>query len=319
MLRGLSLLEKVVAVGVPLGALLIGAAGGVVLVAWVLRAARRLPAPASRNRRVAERVLVTLLAVELLCAGYAWRVEPYWAETTHHRVELDALAPGAKPIRLVHISDTHCDARVRLEEDLPAHIDALRPDAVVFTGDAINSPDGQDNFRTLIRELTRIAPVYAVAGNWDHYLPFSPRELYRGTDARLLEGQALPLECADGRVWLAGAADGDVAGLVSAVADVPDGAAVIALYHRPDELERVCGAADVYLTGHTHGGQLALPLYGPMVTLSRHGRRFARGRHNVGGTALLVSRGIGMEGGPAPRVRFLSRPEIGLIELTPRR
>ena len=64
-------------------------------------------------------------------------------------------------------------------------------------------------------------------------------------------------------------------------------------------------------------GQIALPFYGAMVTLSRHGKRFECGLHRVDSTYLYVNRGIGMEGGRAPRVRFLARPEITVIELAP--
>jgi predicted MPP superfamily phosphohydrolase len=62
---------------------------------------------------------------------------------------------------------------------------------------------------------------------------------------------------------------------------------------------------------------VALPLYGALITFSRFGKRFESGLYRVGGTALYVNRGIGMEGGGAPRVRFWARPEITLIELVP--
>ena len=61
---------------------------------------------------------------------------------------------------------------------------------------------------------------------------------------------------------------------------------------------------------------MALPWYGAMITLSKTGKMYESGLYRVGGTWLYVNRGIGMEGGPAPRVRFLARPEITILELT---
>ena len=91
------------------------------------------------------------------------------------------------------------------------------------------------------------------------------------------------------------------------------------LSHRPDPILEVAatGRADVQLSGHTHGGQVALPWYGAVVTLARHGKRFESGLHRVDSTPLYVSRGTGMEGRAAPRIRFLSRPEIAVIEIRP--
>ena len=60
-----------------------------------------------------------------------------------------------------------------------------------------------------------------------------------------------------------------------------------------------------------------MPFYGALVTLSRFGKRFESGLHRVGSTALYVNRGIGMEGGNAPRVRFMARPEITILEVAP--
>jgi predicted MPP superfamily phosphohydrolase len=64
---------------------------------------------------------------------------------------------------------------------------------------------------------------------------------------------------------------------------------------------------------------VALPGYGALVTLSKFGKRFESGFHQVGSTWAYVNRGIGMEGGSAPRVRFASRPEVTVIEIRKKR
>jgi uncharacterized protein len=72
---------------------------------------------------------------------------------------------------------------------------------------------------------------------------------------------------------------------------------------------------DLVLAGHTHGGQVVLPLLGPPHTAIRLPRRYAGGLNDYGGIALHVSRGIGMERGFAPPVRFLCPPEVCVVDV----
>ena len=77
--------------------------------------------------------------------------------------------------------------------------------------------------------------------------------------------------------------------------------------------------ADLLVAGHTHGGQVQLPWIGPLVKLSAVPRAWAAGVTSLpGGRTLVVSRGIGMERGNAPRLRFLCRPELVVIRVEPR-
>jgi predicted MPP superfamily phosphohydrolase len=86
----------------------------------------------------------------------------------------------------------------------------------------------------------------------------------------------------------------------------------ILLYHTPDLAEEV-PSADLYLAGHTHGGQIALPFYGALVTLSRHGKRYERGLRRNGNTLVYVNPGIGVE--PMVPLRIGVRPEVTLLTL----
>jgi predicted MPP superfamily phosphohydrolase len=69
------------------------------------------------------------------------------------------------------------------------------------------------------------------------------------------------------------------------------------------------------LSGHTHGGQVRLPLFGALYAGSLYGKRFESGRRQVGEMTLYVTRGLGLEGKGAPRVRFLCPPEMILWEI----
>ena len=76
--------------------------------------------------------------------------------------------------------------------------------------------------------------------------------------------------------------------------------------------------ADLCLAGHTHGGQVRLPWLGAITTLSHVPRRLASGlNERPGGGPMFVSRGVGMEREEAPRLRFLCRPELAVIDLVP--
>jgi predicted MPP superfamily phosphohydrolase len=104
--------------------------------------------------------------------------------------------------------------------------------------------------------------------------------------------------------------------LEALAAETPADVARILLYHSPELMPQVaaCGI-DLYLCGHTHGGQVRLPLIGALLTSSKLGRQYVMGLYRRGRTHLYVSRGVGLEGLSAPRVRFLCRPEITLVTL----
>jgi predicted MPP superfamily phosphohydrolase len=73
---------------------------------------------------------------------------------------------------------------------------------------------------------------------------------------------------------------------------------------------------DLYLAGHTHGGQWRLPLFGAILTSSKFWKRYEAGAYQEGSTHLYVSRGIGLEGFGTPRARFFCPPEVVLISLS---
>lgn len=293
------------------------AAAGVILARSLFRRlARRQRRPASRAGKWLRRGVLGLAGLGVLCMAYGYFVEPYWLEVTHVRITTAKLPPGSKPIRIVHVSDLHCDAKVRLEEKLPAVVAAEKPDLIVFTGDAVNSPDGLGNFRRCMRRFSRIAPTFAVKGNWDMWYR-SEVDLFEDTGAIELDGGSFQLPIGGAKVWLGGLAPGkDPRRITELLAGAPDDAVKIFLYHYPGQVcEAAEGAADLYLCGHTHGGQIALPLYGALVTLSKYGKRFEAGLYQVDATRMYVNRGIGMEG--VMPMRFFARPEVTVIEIAP--
>jgi len=264
------------------------------------------------------RVALGLAAAGIPCFAYGWLVEPYWPEVVHVRIEVPGLPAGTAPIRIAQIADIHSDATERLEGRLPDLVAKEQPDLIVFTGDAINSRTGLPNFRRCLSRMAAIAPTYAVRGNWDSWY-FADLDLFGETGARELSAEAVPVRIRGAVLWLGGIAVDRESRLEEVLAMIPRGAPAVLLYHYPDLIEDVRGRGiDLYCASHTHGGQVAIPFYGALVTFSRFGKKYESGLFHEAGTTLYVNRGIGMEGGPAPRVRFWSRPEITVFDLVPK-
>ena len=212
---------------------------------------------------------------------------------------------------------------------------ALAPDIIVLTGDYLNTsyvhdPAALADWRHLINQLEAPHGIYAVRGTVEQR-PELMADLVAGTEVIWLEQESVQVNVRGEMVTLVGVACShdltrDTARLEEALAGVsgrgdsriaPTAAGpTVLLYHSPDLiLEAAERGVDLVLSGHTHGGQVRLPGLGAVVTFSSFGRRYAAGLFNEAGTRMVVSRGIGLEGGAAPRVRFLCRPEIVSIDM----
>jgi predicted MPP superfamily phosphohydrolase len=247
-------------------------------------------------------------AVVLACILYAHFIEPDRVEVTHEEVRTPALPEGTR-LRIVQLSDTHVRDWTLALTRVQQAVREARPDLIVFTGDAADSPEGIARFRRLFASLPARLGRYAVRGN--HDLELEPDGLFPGV---LTELDGTPVPLLGGRVVLCGAAWRHPRRLARCLTKSA-GAFRIALYHSPDLIEALAPEApELYLAGHTHGGQVRLPLYGAVITFSRFDKRFDMGRYQVGPTTLYVNRGIGNES-RVPRLRFLCRPEVAVIEL----
>jgi predicted MPP superfamily phosphohydrolase len=233
---------------------------------------------------------------------------------------------GAPPLRVLHVSDFHVERLTRREEKVLKWIGELRPDLIVYTGDLLNYSylDDERARADCVQLLSRLhAPlgVYAVPGTplidtpevQDAIYSQVPHIRFLKNETIEVEGypqmQIIGLTCTHDPIL-------DAPKLDRARAAVPPGKFTLLLYHSPDLMPEASRAGiDLYLCGHTHGGQIRLPLWGAVVTSSKYGKRYEMGRYQDGSTTLYVSRGIGLEGKGAPRMRFLCPPEIELFEL----
>ena len=224
----------------------------------------------------------------------------------------------AASVRIVQISDLHCDKKARNEERIVEIVNSLNPDIVVFTGDSLNTAEALGRFKDTLSRLKAHIGKFAVDGNFEVDY-WGGLDLYTGTGFELLDEEAVRLE-KDGEVfYISGLSYHNPPQMPHVLKKVPDAAYSVFLHHVPCLVEDIGDLnADLYICGHTHGGQVALPFYGALTTLSRYGKKYERGMYEVGKTKLYVNRGIGMEGGLAPRVRFCARPEITVFDIGPK-
>jgi predicted MPP superfamily phosphohydrolase len=276
---------------------------------------------ACRKRRLSgiDKLCLVAGCMGCLCVAYGYWIEPYWPEITHIKIPTPKLAAGSHGIRLALISDLHSDVKPRLEPRLPSLIAAEHPDAILFTGDSVNDPAALRLFRECMSALARVAPTFAVRGNWDTWI-WPGLNLFGGTGVRELRTESIPFTAQGHSLWMAGAPADAATPVQNLLKPVPAGALTVFLHHYP--YPRVLVAADqarvdLFVAGHVHGGQVALPFYGALITFSEYGKTYERGLYSVGSMKLYVNRGIGMEGGPTPRVRFCARPEITIIDFVP--
>jgi len=255
-------------------------------------------------------------------------VEPRRLEMTRLVVTCDRLPAGTPPLRILHISDLHIERLSLREKQLPALMEAAAPDFILLSGDYVNTsnktdPIAHQHVRELLGKLSAPGGVFAVLGSPRVDLRDIVAPLFEDSGVRLLRDELIELSGPDGQAIRLVGLDchhDDLAGDVEALDTLPINGAgngpLILLYHSPELMPRaVEREIDLYLCGHTHGGQVRLPLVGPVVTSSKLGRRYVMGHYHEGRTHLYVSRGVGFEGMGAPRVRFLCPPEITLITL----
>jgi predicted MPP superfamily phosphohydrolase len=260
------------------------------------------------------RTVLAVAGVGVLCLLYGFFIEPRWLEVTHLSIETPKLPHGAQ-IRIVLISDLHMARTVGLEPRVQSVIAEQKPDLIVFSGDAMNSSWVLGRFKQFLLQATQVAPVFLVKGNQDTGIAWEPKDIYRGTNTHELNGQVEKLDVRGTELWIRGMPDG--ASYLNLVPDPPPANHFsIFVYHRPDEILEVAhDRYDLYLCGHTHGGQVALPFYGALITFSKFDKKYEAGLYHEGVTTMYVNRGIGLAKWPQPEVRFLARPEVTVIDL----
>jgi predicted MPP superfamily phosphohydrolase len=239
---------------------------------------------------------------------------------------LSGVAEQHRSLEIAHVTDLHIGPLLPPSR-LPRFVDrinALEPDIVVVTGDLFDFDPGyvDDGCRELGRLAARLG-VYAVLGNHDVYTGAEvvAAGIARHTGIRLLRDEWLPIDVDGAELGIAGLDDpgegwtereSDHPVLDRLASEIPDGLPTLLLAHRPSYFAHAARLGfSLVLSGHTHGGQVALPR-AHQVNVSRMIADHTRGVLQRDGSTLYVNRGLGMAGLP---LRLNCPREIALIEL----
>jgi predicted MPP superfamily phosphohydrolase len=263
---------------------------------------------------------------------------------TTYKLTPPGWTPGLK-LRAAVISDIHaCEPWMSVDriKGICDRANALEADVILLLGDYVSGMNlvtdyvHSSDWSKAMAGLKAPLGVHAVMGNHDYWedLTFQRDQTAQPFAKAALEGVGIPVHVnqavrleKDGHgFWLAGLDDQvalrpgkrfDRTGweglddLPATLAAVTDDAPVLLLAHEPDIFPSVPARVSLTISGHTHGGQVNIFGWKPIVP-SRYGDRYAGGLVEEGGRSIVVSRGLGCSGIP---VRFMSRPEIVVLEL----
>lgn len=275
------------------------------------------------RRAFLKTAIVSALGTTVMGIGgfaYARKVEPGWVDVTTIPLRLPRLAPEFDGYRMVQISDIHMDGWMTYTRlaGVVELVNRLEPDLVAITGDFVTyAPARFAN--DLIAALSALAPrdaVVAVLGNHDHWTdPEVIRGAIRGSGILNLSNAVHTLRRGEAMLHIAGVDDvwEHQARLDLVLAGLPATGAAILLAHEPDfaDVSAATGRFDLQVSGHSHGGQVILPLRGPIV-LPRYARKYPVGLYKIGEMIQYTNRGLGMI---PPRLRFNCRPEVTIFTL----
>jgi hypothetical protein len=226
---------------------------------------------------------------------------------------------GNSSLHFVHLADIHMEKLSIREEKILYKLKKLSPDFILFTGDFLSLSFNRDSDSInqvigLFNHLNSIAPVYYVSGSPAVDLSDVTTEIENNISATRLHNRNIIIN--------KNGINGNLIGITCTHKPHEDIKELnkliekdqfnILLYHSPDLIYEIEREEQIHLmlAGHTHGGQVRIPFWGAFFTGSLYGRKLQCGMYQMYDTLLYISRGIGLEGMGAPRVRFLCSPEI---------
>jgi predicted MPP superfamily phosphohydrolase len=264
-----------------------------------------------------KRAVLTLLIVALVLAIYAFAIEPRRLVVRTDSITID----GLPPLHIALISDIHAgspgidDAKLLR---LVALTNAQHPDLTLILGDSVTTGMTGGIFvppehtAGILSALRARYGVFGILGNHDGWLNADRvKAAYDRAGIPTLVNETRTIATSGGNVTLVGLAD--------MITDKPDLTLIdrapqpmIVMTHSPDIFPRISPRAALTVAGHTHGGQVWLPIFGRLIVPSRYGQRYAIGHVVEKGKNLYVTSGVGTSIIP---VRFAVVPEVRILEV----
>jgi uncharacterized protein len=271
------------------------------------------------------RFFAGLVALGVALTGYAYWTAIADPVVREAEVALADWPAGAPPVRAVLIADLHVagpDMPPSRLARIVGQVNALAPDIVLIAGDFISDKRMATRHYSLaeaIAPLRLLRPRFAsvaVLGNHDYWRNAGEaRQALRGAGVILLENDAAEI----GPLAVGGLADpftgrDDPAATIERMRALPG--ARLLLAHSPDPFPDLPADIGLMLAGHTHCGQVRLPLIGALSTMSAYGQRYACGLIRENGRTLIVTAGLGTSGVP---LRLGAVPDLWLVTIGPAR
>jgi predicted MPP superfamily phosphohydrolase len=248
----------------------------------------------------------------------AFLVEPEHVPLSRHDVRIPGLPRGLEGLRIAQVTDVHFPGNVAAAEAVLQHLKRERPEIVVLTGDMLEHRDALPRVAAFARSARGSLATVATLGNWEYYSGAASglAEVYSGERVELLVNARREVAVGDTSIVLVGL-DDPVEGrpdIYRARGSLAPGGVEVWLMHAPGivshRLQHEAASPAFLLAGHTHGGQIRLPLM-PVVTPPGSGR-FVSGWYHDTFAPLYVSRGVGTTTIPA---RFRCPPELPVFTL----
>ncbi len=258
-------------------------------------------------------------AAGLVVCGYGVLVRRRWYRVVEREVRLPGLDARLDGLRVAHLSDLHVGTMTPRSWGLAwSRAANLRePDLAVVTGDMVTSGgDFYDDVAAVIGALRAKMGVFASMGNHDYFGDGEPLvSRLRASGVGVLRNEGVLIERGGARLWLAAIDDtwtrrDDVA---AAMRHRPPGVAAVLLAHDPKRFDEAADAgADLVLSGHTHGGQIAVPFFARAANLANFAYPYSLGFYRRGNAVLYVHPGLGTTG---PPMRLGAAPEVTILVL----
>jgi predicted MPP superfamily phosphohydrolase len=261
-------------------------------------------------------VNLILQSIGVLLVIYGFLIEPSKIKLTTIQ---KSFGNKNQALRFFHISDIHLERFGIRESKIIDYIKERKPDFILYTGDFLNLSNLQDQKSIiqvidLFNEISKFAPTYYVTGSPAVDMEETISKIEKSMKAIRLQNENLTYCKNNTELNLIGITCSHRPFVdIEQLSNLIDSNLInILLYHSPDLIYEIetKHKISLMLSGHTHGGQVRIPYFGAIFTGSLYGRKLQSGLYKIHDTLLYISRGIGLEGMGAPRVRFLCPPEI---------
>jgi predicted MPP superfamily phosphohydrolase len=262
---------------------------------------------------------IILIMMALVLCGISYVVETIIPQTTLTEISSEPLARVFGGARIVQISDLHI-VKLDMRESLALkRLKELQPDLIIITGDLIEPDTDFESLRIYLHTLRRLAPIIVTYGNNDYHHPQRLADLLKELNIVHLRNQAAVIRRGQDSVIVVGLEDNYLwhDDYFAATAGIAPETPKLVLGHAPGLTEKIDPRGiELLLAGHLHGGQINLPIYGPISpnTVCFVDTMYTDGMYHINGIPMFVNRGLGTS---YIMLRFLSRPEIAVLKFVP--